>query len=195
MIVLYPNPMDLLDREMLTYEIIRNNDSIDIIKAYKNPSAKYFMVYPDTELLEVDVLNESNTGIKFYITSIDSSSLRGHVYGKKAKYITSAEYNAEVQKNNNSPIYNFGNVSNSIIGSQTNASINIGMDVEQFRALINQKGEDDKEILHELADALQEITKSETVKKGSLQKFGDVIAKHSWVIDSVAKIIMRLLIG
>lgn len=88
-----------------------------------------------------------------------------------------------------------GNVENSILGNQTNASINMGTDLGQIEALISSISGPDHELLTTLTKELTEIQNTKNLKAGSLSKFGSVLTKYPKLFDSVGALLAKLALG
>ena len=55
--------------------------------------------------------------------------------------------------------------------------------------MIEQYGSNDKEQLYELANTLEQSLQKDEFQKSKLSKFGDLIAKHSWLPAAIAQIV------
>ena len=89
------------------------------------------------------------------------------------------------------------NISNcSINGAvQNTGTINIGSQIslDDIKELIEKYGNEDKQQLNELLEELKSAEKFEIYKKGMLAKFGDLLAKHSWLTGALAQYIVPAL--
>ena len=88
-----------------------------------------------------------------------------------------------------------GNVQNSILGSQNNASINIGSDLEQIKTLISAISGPDQALLSTLPKELSEVQESKQVKAVVLSKFSEVLMKYPKVFDAVGSLLTKLALG
>ena len=94
----------------------------------------------------------------------------------------------EVQSS--STVYNINNASNSIIGNQQSAIINnADFDINKLKDLIELYGANDKQQLYELTNLLEQSLKKDEFHKSKLAKFGDLLAKHSWLPLAISQII------
>lgn len=132
------------------------------------------------------------------LTSIGSNN----IFGQLIKYIdlqlTKLTSNAKEQSVPNSITYNIGTAHDSIIGNQTNATINNSNNLDELRDIINDKVKDheEKEQLQELITMIKAITEANVpVSKGVFSKFSDTLQKNSWVTGPIATTVIKWLIG
>ena len=85
--------------------------------------------------------------------------------------------------------FNTYNPNNSIIGTQQNAVINITDSFDNLDKLIQNQGGKDIERLNELSSTLKSELLGNQIDKSKLSKFGDLIAKHSWLVMAISQII------
>lgn len=173
---------------MIDFQLFRNSALITTLKGLKNvepnTNRKLIQFYPDTDIQIGDILVNSN--IKYYITDIDTQSWMGKVDSIIAYYQTTPP----VVHQNNSTTYNIANATNSIIGNQQQAILNnSSFSIDDLKQLVELYGEDDKQQLYELTSLLQESLQKDDFHKSKLSKFGDLIAKHSWLPTAIAQII------
>lgn len=84
-----------------------------------------------------------------------------------------------------------GNVENSILGNQTHAVINLGVDIEQIKELVAQINEDDRQKLSSLPEELSKIQSDQNIKKVSLARFDGTLKKYPKIFDAVASFLMK----
>ena len=181
------NPLNSFKRHMIDFEIYRNANLIATVKGLKNTengtNRKYINFYPDADIQIGDIL--INSGIKFYIVDIDTQTWQGSITSKKAYYQTTIPNNQPL-----STVFNINNASNSIIGNQQSAIFNnSSFDFEDFKHLIELYGNNDKQQLYELTSLLKESIDKDDLHKSNLAKFGDLIAKHSWLPLAISQIL------
>ena len=100
----------------------------------------------------------------------------------------------EIPNNTTSNVFNIQNATNSIIGTQTNVTMNIGDVIQQAREDIDASDSSDKEELHKIIDILEDAVNHQPVmKKGLLSKFASVIQKNSWIASPVTSVILKWL--
>lgn len=191
--------LDGFESEMTSVNIIRNGKLLVITKGLKNTTKsnarRTFNFYPDTDIDVGDIIELSGTNFKYYVEEVEPKYWHGELDYIDAYYITLDEYAKKNKQPDSQTVYNIGKASNSIIGNQQNAAINIGMTVDEFRKAIEANGEGEKEALNKIADMLQTVIDDNTpVSKGSFSKFSDLIAKHSWVATCLTQILLKWLI-
>ena len=112
------------------------------------------------------------------------------------KYKSESEYRSSQQSRAATSI-SIGTVSGpSIIGSQQNATLNVGNSVEDIAQLIANKPASDIPQLCELVAELKKIEESgEKIEKGKLAKFSDLLNKHSDLLVALGGWAVKLLTG
>jgi len=90
--------------------------------------------------------------------------------------------------------FNIGNAHGSIIGSQTNATINSGITFDEAIKIIESKNIDsiDKHQLIELTNYVKLQAESNApMNKGLLSKFSDIISKHAWAASLIGSTLIK----
>lgn len=193
------NPLKAFESRMINVNIIRDNQLVSTIKGLKNTTKngdrKMFNFFPDVDVTVGDIIEIPNTSFRYHVIEVEPKTWNGQISGLDAFYITAEEYVEKNKQPEKQTVYNIGQASNSIIGNQQNATINNGIDINEFRRLIETNGGTDKESLNKMADMLQTIIDNNMpVSKGTLSKFSDLIAKHSWVFTCATQILIKWLI-
>ncbi len=130
----------------------------------------------------------NSVGEKLYITELVSLS----EYYKSCYYISEYEYNTSIKSNPSFSI-NATTIKNSIIGTQSTATINMSSEIEKMREEISNSQSDDKEELLKIVSLLEELKNNqEPVPKGILSKFSCVLERNSWISGSVASFLLNL---
>ena len=94
----------------------------------------------------------------------------------------------------NNQTFNINSVNNSAFGNNGTTIFNNGNTLDEIRSLITNKPKEDQEQLNKLIDSLEIIIEnSETVSKGFLSKFSDVLKKHSDIIVAIGPPIINWL--
>ncbi len=184
------NPLDGFKRVMIEFNIYRSNELLSTVKGLKNTEngthRKFIGFYPDVDVQAGDVISSAGIPINYYVTDVDTATWNGKISQIKAYY----ETRTPQEKDSNSVTYNIQNAPNSIIGNQHNATQNNYVsDIGDLKQMIEQYGNDDKEQLYELANTLEQSLQKDEFKKSKLSKFGDLIAKHSWLPAAIAQLI------
>ena len=184
------NPLDAFYTHMIDFQIYRNSQLINTSKGLKNSdkgtSKKFIGFYPDVDIQIGDILTNVGSNVKYFVIDVDTSIMNGKIYQIKAYYQTTEP----IKESLNNTVYNIHNPSNSIIGAQESAIINnSSFNIDDLKQLIEIHGNNDKQKLNELVSLLEESLKSDTFHKSKLSKFGDTIAKHSWLPAAIAQLI------
>lgn len=102
------------------------------------------------------------------------------VFSVEHKGIFFEEFESNSSKSSPTQTFNIQTVNSSAFGNNGPVSINNGYNLDEIRKLISAKPAEDQQELNKLVDTVEVITEnSETVSKGFLSKFSDVLAKHS----------------
>lgn len=114
---------------------------------------------------------------------------------KSCYYISECEYN---QSASNQPAFhiNANTIKNSIIGTQSNTTVNLNAQLERLRNDVENSDSNDKEELHKIISLLEELSKSnEPVPRNIFSKFSAVMERNSWISGSIAGFLLNLFLG
>lgn len=114
---------------------------------------------------------------------------------KSCYYIAEHEYN---QSRNNQPAFHISanTIKNSIIGTQSNATINLNAQLERLRNDVESSDSTDKEELRQIISLLEELSKSnEPIPRNIFSKFSAVMERNSWISGSIAGFLLNLFLG
>lgn len=186
-------PMNLFKNLMQVFQVKRNGVVISN-ECYATHGKNNTMVFEyEEDLKEGDIVFDKHSS--FVITEIKSysgSAFPKDMWHLEAKVVSEAKYNATKLHSNNT--FNMSNCS--INGAvQNTGTINIGSQIslDDIKELIEKYGNEDKQQLNELLEELKSAEKFEIYKKGMLAKFGDLLAKHSWLTGALAQYIVPAL--
>ena len=127
-----------------------------------------------------------------YLNLVKSVGGRCSVFNLTHKGINYKEF--DIQPVAPSQNITIGTVNNSAIGNNGDTTINNDLSIEQIRSLISSKPAEDQKDLNSVVDTVAVITEnSETVSKGFLSKFSDLLAKHSDIAIALGNSIMTWL--
>lgn len=176
-----------LDNHGIPYKIYRNGNLIGEVEGLTQNESVDFQIGTDIEKGDV-IVNPGNE--RLYVS--DKKTFFAH---KEAMYIiaytlSEAEYNNT--QTSSSPIFNIGNVNNSIVGTQNNATIFNGASIEDLRDLVNQHNSLDKELLEDMIDLIEkELSSNRPVKRGFLSKFAGILQNNEWITSPLAAFILE----
>jgi len=89
-------------------------------------------------------------------------------------------------------IFNIENATNSVIGTQSNVTLNINNVIQEAKEQINSNNSSDKAELQEIINLLEMVIDNQIpVKKGLLSKFSDIIQRNSWITSPIASILIN----
>ena len=191
-------PHDLLQNMTDLFTVERNGKEI--------ASAHGFFCgkdYPSTiqlveniEVAEGDWLIHSPTKKRYFATEATPVSVNGEILDWMVKYQSEFDLNL-AQSNRATANIHIGTVTGpAIIGSQQNATLNVGCTVEDIAKLISTKPSSDLPELCELVAELKKIeSEGKPVEKGRLSKFSDLLKKHSDLLVAIGGWAVKLLTG
>ncbi len=171
---------------MLDCEINRNNILIATYKGLISDSKDYNLISFDYRKdIDIQVGDDIYCPLKkkhYIITNVEISTFNGKIHSIDAYFENS------FNKTNQNIVFNTYNPSNSIIGNQQYATLNINESFKALDDLINDNGGTDKSALYELLETLKSELSSDIINRSKLAKFGDLIAKHSWLALAITQI-------
>lgn len=179
----------LLDVHGINFGVERNgkcvNSEIGILNHEKSTHRAYIGFMPGTDIQVGDLLF-NNAGDRFFVIEKQTKYFGGNPDKLCAYTITEAEQQQNLRLQNQQTIFNIGDVHDSIVGTQQNATITNGYSIEDLTNLIQNHDSDDKELLKELILTLKNVVlNKEPVKKGLLSKFADVMSRNEWITAPV----------
>ncbi|NOH04211.1 MAG: hypothetical protein HND47_20670 [Chloroflexi bacterium] len=170
------------------FEIIRGAERRSVKGArntQKSTHRKYVQFYPGTDVKAGDILIRQVSGEEWLVTEIDHQTIQGKLLSVNAFYETRFERERQPAP---SVSYTFHNSSNIIAGSQTSATMNIN--IGEIEKMIEENGGADKEELLALVMAIKEaFEKQDTISKGSLARFSEMLERHSWIMGSLVQLL------
>jgi len=170
---------------MVDCEIFRNNVKIATYKGMINDSKEHNYISFDPDV-DVQINDDIFCPLKkkhYIITNTDIA-----LFGGK-QHRLDAYFDNNFMQAQTTTVFNTYNPSNSIIGSQQNATINISDSFNNLEKLINDNGGNDRKELFELENLLKQQLDTNQLNKGFLSKFSHLLAKHSWLPMAIAQII------
>ena len=172
---------------MLDCEIIRNGITISTHKGLIFDTKDHNVIkFEPNSNIDIQIGDDIYCPLKdkhYIIINKEISTFRGQVYS----------INAYFENNFTKPIsnttFNTYNPTNSIIGNQQIATINITESFKNLNDMIAKYGNEDKPYLNELVDILKSELNNNQINKSKLSKFSELIAKHSWLPLCISQII------
>ncbi|PHB61723.1 hypothetical protein [Bacillus wiedmannii] len=177
-----------------TFSVLRNNEishQVDgLLQSDKESNEPpYIHLLPESDVIDGDILVMNSTQEEYFIDQSVVNSFRNQPTERKAFYLTKKQLNESKQVQPN-VTYNINNAHNSIIGSQTNATINLGIDFDELKSIINASDSIDKEELLELIGSLEQ---TDEIEKGKFARFAEVLQKNSWVSAPLGQALIKCL--
>lgn len=167
-----------------------------VYDCWQNSSKAYF-ISPNTAITPEEkygLLNDVKFLIENGYVQEDPPMSSGYMLKITANGEHFVENNFRVPNVPTSNVFNIQNATNSIIGTQSNVTMNIGDTIKKTREQINSSSSTDKEELQEIINLLEKVVNGQTpVKKGLLSKFSDAIQKNSWITSPITSILLNWL--
>ena len=159
----------------------------------KTTSRQYIGFMPDSVVQAGDwLINPANE--KFFVSDTVTDFFFQQKSQLKAYYQTVAEHNANSEKT--SAIFNIANASNSVIGMQSNVTMNINTSIQEVKKQIATSGSSDKEELQQIIHLLEMIVNDQVpAQKGVLSKFTSVIQRNAWITSPISSILLNWLLS
>lgn len=149
-----------------------------------------------TTVCEGDWLIHTPTNNRYLAIEVRPISVNGEILDWMVKYQSEFDWEKS-QPNQSVANIHIGTVSGpAIIGSQQNASLNVGCTTEDIAKLITLKPASELPALCELVAELKRIESDcKPIEKGRLSKFSDLLDKHSDLLISLGGWAVKLLTG
>ena len=179
----------------IMYKIERNGSVIAELKGLqnfnKNLSRRYVGFMPGSDVQSGDwIISPANE--RFFVVDRITSFAFGEESELQAYFQTAVEKKSETESATN--IFNIGNVTNSIVGTQSGFTMNINSPFQEAREQIDSSDSDDKEELHQIIDLLENALNNQTpVKKGLLSKFSAAMQRNSWITGTISSLLLKWL--
>lgn len=169
------------------------SESKGLLSLEENSSKKIIRFFHDSYVQSGDwVISPASE--RFYITDAITHYAFGMPSELRAYYQTTAEYNSKHETPSIS--FHIENATNSMIGTQSNFTMNINGSIQEAREQIQSSNSSDKEELQQIIDLLEQISKSqEPIKHGMLSRFSAVIQRNSWITSPIASIVLNMLLN
>lgn len=186
---------ELIDTNGIMYQVERNGSIVSNLKGFpnheKSTSKKYVGFMPDSDIQPGDwIINPANE--RLFIADVLTSFIQGEKKQLKAYYKTMSEHNSETKATN---IFNIGNASNSVIGTQSVVTMNITSSIQEAKERINSSDSDDKEDLKQIINLLEMVVNNQVPAQGGLlSKFSSVIQRNAWISSPISSIVLNWLI-
>lgn len=170
---------------MLDCEIYRNGVKIANLPGLISDSKEYNCISFDPSV-DIQIGDDIYCPIKkkhYLINNVDIKTFQGKANRLEAYFENNFSNSSQTN------IFNTYNPSNSIIGSQQNAIINVNDSFNNLENLIKKAEIEDVVKLNELYSIIKEEIKNDTVSKSKLSNFGDLLCKYSWLAPAISQII------
>ena len=119
-------------------------------------------------------------------TEKQSESSRLCTLTRKAREAVDSSFVMPEPQPTSSSFHFYGDVNQSIIGTQTRAELTNNFDFGNVRERIDREGGEDREELHRALEQVERLLeRGEYLDRGALAQFSDVMEKHSWFTGSV----------
>jgi hypothetical protein len=192
----YALPSSIINEMTDTFTIEREGVSVGSVHGFfcgsKYPST--IQLVESSSIQNGDWLIHAITQNRYFVEDVQPISVHGQIIDWMVRYKTSSEIERQTSS---SAIINIGTISGpSIIGSQQNATLNVGTSIEDIAKIVATMPAADMVELCDLISELKKIERSdEPIKKGQLSKFSDALQKHSDLLIALGGWAVKLLTG
>lgn len=179
------------------FKIERNGKIISELKGLlsveKNSGKKIVSFFSGSDVRNDDwIISPANE--RLYVTDVVTQYAFGEASELRAYYQTAAEHSVKVEIPSVS--FHVENATNSVIGTQSNFTMNINGSIQEARKRIDESNSNDKEELHQIINLLEKISESKSpVQQGILSKFASAIQRNSWITSPISSIVLNLLLN
>lgn len=178
-----------------SYQVERDGKIIATYQGVSNRTSdthkNYVGFIPGTDIKPQDwLINLYNE--RFYVQDVKTTFFMKEPNELKAFILTKVEF--ENLDNGSNQIYNITNAYGSIIGNQSNFTLNYSSSINELRDIVNSSHSSDKEELNKIIDLLEMITNNQIpISKGLFSKFANILQKNSWITSHIASILVSWL--
>jgi len=172
------------------FSIIRNGEVLAIVDGMRNSDKgrRFVDFYPETDILPEDWIRAESSNEEFYIEDVTASMglERNRVFAKKAYYLTKVEFNRRTNQPPAAVTFNIGDVQNSIVGTQQQATLTNNFSDKQILDMIDKNCGEDKELMSELLKTVNAIVDNNIpVQKGTFSRFSETASKYGWLLGAL----------
>lgn len=185
----------VLLRHGVVYSVERNNELYFTEKGLMNreqsTGLRYIGFNPGVPVEIGDwLINPS--GDRFYVYDKETQSPFGDPYQLKCFIRTEAEHSSKQSPSN--VTFNIGTATGSIIGTQSDFTLNYNSSIQQLRDQIANSESPDKAELEQLISLLEMVVNGQVPpQKGLFSKFASVLERNGWLAPQVASSILNWL--
>lgn len=184
----------LLQRTGQPYQVERNGTILathDGLSNRTNGTLKDYVGFmPGTDVQPNDWLI-NQFGERFYVQDTKTTVFMKEPHEIQAFTLSKVEYE-KLHNNNSKSTFHINNAYGSVIGNQSNFTMNYSSSINELRETINDSQSSDKEELSKIIDLLEMITNNQLpVSKGIFSKFSEVMQRNSWITNNIASILLN----
>ena len=192
-------PPFMINEMTQVFSIERNSSIVGTVHGFfcgkDYPNTIQFV--ENTDIKNGDWIIDSITGQRYYAKNVRPIMMDGVSCDWMIEYQAENDFNNQSNFNRQTTI-NIHTVSgNSIIGSQTNAIMNVGSSLKDIEQLIASFPVSEQTEARELLNTLKSTSESThpILVEGSLAKFSNLLQKHKDLLIAVGGWAVQLLIG
>ncbi len=185
-----------IDKNGIMYSVERNHEQVathkGLINREQSTNRRYISFHVGTDIQIKDWLI-SPSGDRYYVTDKETTTFAGQPHDLKCMIQTEEE----TKQNNNSKatnIFNIGSATGSVIGTQTNVTLNYNESIQNAKEQIAASDSPDKEDLQKIISLLEMVVNDQvTPQKGLFSKFSAVMERNSWITGSISAALLSWL--
>lgn len=171
------------------FEVIRNSETVGTFEGLANSSdgKKMVQFFDSADVLPEDWIISKKTMEKLYIDDVTfSRGFDDEIFSKNAYYLTESQYKKSQKEQNASVTFQIGDVQNSIIGTQHNATLTNNFSDKQISDYIENNCGEDKELMQDMLKSVNAVIENNIpVQKGTFSRFSEASSKYAWLLGAV----------
>ena len=185
-----------IDRHGIMYSVERNHELIathkGLINREQSTNRRYISFHVGTDIQIGDWLISPNSD-KYFVTDKETTTFAGQPHDLKCMIQTEAEAK---QSNDTAAtnIFNIGSATGSVIGTQSNVTLNYNESIQNAKEQVAASESPDKEDLQKIISLLEMVLNDQvTPQKGLFSKFSAVMERNSWITGSISAALLSWL--
>lgn len=184
-----------IERSGIMYSIERNSKIISehkgLINTEQSTGKRYIGFYPDVDIQTGDFVTNP-FGDKYYVSNREIQTFTGKPHQLKCYIISIAEY--EKLSLPTTATFHIENAYGSVIGTQTNVTLNYNDSIQRAKEQIASIDSPDKQELQQIISLLEMVINNQVPpQKGLFSKFSAVMERNSWITGTISSTLLSWL--
>lgn len=184
-----------IDRNGIKYNVERDSIIVGsfqgLINREQATNKRYISFHVGTDVQIGDwLINPS--GDRYIVIDRETTTFAGNPHDLKCMIQTETEH--KTVNTQASTIFNIGSAHGSIIGTQSNVTLNYTESIQQAKEQIASSDSPDKEELQQIISLLEMVVNNQVPpQKGLFSKFSAVMERNSWITGTLASAFLNWL--